>query len=271
MEQELNKVRSKYLKRSTGQCPCDCSTEGQGHKSDEMSESMCEKSSLEQKSVLITNAADSDVSGDGQKSMPDKNEQNSVLDTVSEKIGDMLVSEENAEGENVILEHVCDTTEARYEDEIQCNNRKENLTAGDFKILKTNVLNVVTETLTEHSTLISKASCDTMTEKGSKANANTENCDGKSVPVIPFDTAAQSKLPVHVNRTKFKQQDLLVPWKLKGKKKVEKQSSAENTFHRFYHVFKKGELESLCSKVPECMVKHSYYDQGNWAVILEKL
>ena len=73
------------------------------------------------------------------------------------------------------------------------------------------------------------------------------------------------KLPVHVNRTPFKQQDMLVPWQLKGNN-----SNTKSTFHRFYHVFKEGELEGLCAVVNGCRVVKSYYDQGNWCVVLEK-
>lgn len=138
-------------------------------------------------------------------------------------------------------------------------------------------------------------------------------------------------LPVHVNRTEFVQQDMLVPWKLKpqikkeakekGKNKksdnrsnkksdndksnivcdgvsqnldkddqpsklVESIQGSSNTaasdscettvegqepiFHRYYHVFKQGELETLCGKIEGLKVVKSYYDEGNWCVIFEK-
>ena len=97
---------------------------------------------------------------------------------------------------------------------------------------------------------------------------DTKNTEGAGVGQ---DESYKSKLQVHVNRTEFKQQDLLVPWQLKGKSKPKEVGSDINTFHRFYHVFKKGELEELCAKISHCKVIHSYYDQGNWAVILEKI
>ncbi|KAK3577072.1 hypothetical protein CHS0354_037097 [Potamilus streckersoni] len=86
------------------------------------------------------------------------------------------------------------------------------------------------------------------------------------------------RLEVHVNRTQFKQQDILVPWQLKNKNQNNKDIKSENdeckdanTFHRFYHVFKRGELEALCRELEHCKVVNSYYDQGNWAVMLEKV
>ncbi|XP_033216720.1 alkylated DNA repair protein alkB homolog 8 isoform X2 [Belonocnema kinseyi] len=67
-------------------------------------------------------------------------------------------------------------------------------------------------------------------------------------------------LTIHENRTEFTHSDNLVPWKRKG----------GGTFLRFYHVFKNGELEELCSDLPADIEK-SYYDQGNWCVILQKI
>ena len=41
-------------------------------------------------------------------------------------------------------------------------------------------------------------------------------------------------------------------------------------YHRYYHLFQQGELEQLCGQIPGIKVQSSYYDQGNWCVILEK-
>ncbi|KAG8452956.1 hypothetical protein GDO86_004674 [Hymenochirus boettgeri] len=92
---------------------------------------------------------------------------------------------------------------------------------------------------------------------------------------------ANASLPVHTNRTSFHSQDLFVPWHLKPKNlsKFEKtlahmdQKSINQgpgpVYHRFYHVFCEGELEAMCSQ-PNISVLHSYHDQGNWCVILQK-
>ena len=124
-------------------------------------------------------------------------------------------------------------------------------------------------------------------------------------------------LPVHTNRTRFKSQDVLVPWHLREKTK--QKSGLSNTqvdvlpscvssrvssrdsphdlshdsscdsphdlshdlshdlldhsshiYHRYYHVFCKGELDSLCNEACFNIVS-SYYDEGNWCVVVEKL
>lgn len=72
-------------------------------------------------------------------------------------------------------------------------------------------------------------------------------------------------LPVHINRTQFKHKDLLVPWKLKDNSEV------ESTFLRYYHVFEEGELEDLCSKLNNVEIINSYYDQGNWCIVIKKI
>lgn len=87
--------------------------------------------------------------------------------------------------------------------------------------------------------------------------ADAEDDCGKKSP---------ARLSVHTNRTAFVSQDLLVPWHLKGAVKA----SPGPVFHRFYHVFQRGELEDLCVSVSGVEVQQSYYDQGNWCVVLQK-
>ncbi|KAJ6662280.1 hypothetical protein lerEdw1_012444 [Lerista edwardsae] len=96
--------------------------------------------------------------------------------------------------------------------------------------------------------------------------------------------ATHPKLPVHTNRTSFDSQDLLVPWHLKdGTKKNaghakshQSLASARNlqgpspVFHRYYHVFCERELELACKALDGIKLQGSYYDQGNWCVVLEK-
>ena len=84
-------------------------------------------------------------------------------------------------------------------------------------------------------------------------------------------------LPVHENRTNFKHADIFVPWKLyesSSNGKIPEISidpeTHPSTYFRFYHVFKEGELEYLCSKVSNISIYRSFYDQGNWCVELKK-
>lgn len=89
-----------------------------------------------------------------------------------------------------------------------------------------------------------------------------------------FGNNSIPKLPIHENRTEFKYQDMLVPWKLKESKinneKLDTQVNPQ-IFLRYYHVFQEGELEQLCFKVEGVEIEKSFYDQGNWCVILKKI
>lgn len=83
-------------------------------------------------------------------------------------------------------------------------------------------------------------------------------------------------LPVHTNRTQFVHQDVLVPWRMK--RSVDEstdilgtQNTCGNTFLRYYHVFEEEELEALCQDINGITIKKSYYDQGNWCIIFEKM
>lgn len=42
-------------------------------------------------------------------------------------------------------------------------------------------------------------------------------------------------------------------------------------YQRYYHVFKKDELEDLISEIDCLKLRSSYYDKDNWCVICEKV
>ena len=54
--------------------------------------------------------------------------------------------------------------------------------------------------------------------------------------------------------------------------KEDTESESSPAYHRYYHVFKEGELCDLIDRyVKNLKVMKSYYDHGNWCVIAEKL
>lgn len=101
------------------------------------------------------------------------------------------------------------------------------------------------------------------------------------------------QLPVHVNRTHFEAQDVLVPWHLKNKQtggESRHRAAAHSDNHegqgqgegdegsskravqcRYYHVFCQNELESHCGELEyNTRIVNSYYDKGNWCMVVEK-
>ncbi|CAH1635386.1 unnamed protein product [Spodoptera littoralis] len=82
-------------------------------------------------------------------------------------------------------------------------------------------------------------------------------------------TVGGVNLPVHENRTQFKHQDLLVPWKLRKVSENKLSNNPENTLLRYYHVFEEGELDELCKEV-NFLIEDSFYEEGNWCVVCKK-
>eukprot|EP01090_Pellita_catalonica_P001379 TRINITY_DN1108_c0_g1_i1.p1 TRINITY_DN1108_c0_g1~~TRINITY_DN1108_c0_g1_i1.p1 ORF type:complete len:170 (-),score=25.73 TRINITY_DN1108_c0_g1_i1:60-569(-) len=83
------------------------------------------------------------------------------------------------------------------------------------------------------------------------------------------------------SRRRFTKQDVLIPWKLPPKYRMtENQQENEvetekdedsNTYHRFIHVFKKGELEQVCGDIPGVEVAESFWDASNWCVVIRRI
>ena len=90
---------------------------------------------------------------------------------------------------------------------------------------------------------------------------------------------------------KFTTQDVFVPWHLHDtydnpeseqtivnieqnsgfiETAIKDEAKKSTIYHRYYHVFKKGELEELIQEIPGLEIQRSYYDHANWWVILEK-
>lgn len=67
-------------------------------------------------------------------------------------------------------------------------------------------------------------------------------------------------------------QDIFVSWHLQDKfSKEDSQfervdSSKSYLVKRFYHLFKKGELEILMSPLKDALITSSYYDKENWCI-----
>jgi alkylated DNA repair protein alkB family protein 8 len=137
--------------------------------------------------------------------------------------------------------------------------------------------------LSTNQELENKLSANDRDNASKKSHRHCDNGDADDSVELDKDLqcsdTGSAVLQVHVNRTEFKEQDMLVPWQLKkgrgqgtmdGEGGVEDKADGQ-TYHRYYHVFKQGELEALCGEVDSCVVKHTYYDQGNWCVVLQKL
>lgn len=103
----------------------------------------------------------------------------------------------------------------------------------------------------------------------SDAHERLKNTDA-SCQSIDKDTQSKMIFPVHTNRKHFATQDVFVPWTNKTTWKSPDASSGDDTYLRYYHVFKENELVQICESLPNCEITQSYHDNGNWALILQK-
>jgi alkylated DNA repair protein alkB family protein 8 len=77
----------------------------------------------------------------------------------------------------------------------------------------------------------------------------------------------------------FNEQDVLVPWKFQpwhaeGQLKAAHATTDESglvVYQRYCHVYREGELEDLCSLVPNVRILESGYDRSNWFVLFQKI
>lgn len=104
-----------------------------------------------------------------------------------------------------------------------------------------------------------------------KRNCPAVGRDSGSSQGDVLTTTDGTRIPIHKNRTPFKNQDVMVPFKTKSKSSDGGQTGeCSSQFLRYYHVFKRNELNSMIEKVPDVVILDSHHDRGNWCVIAGK-
>lgn len=131
-----------------------------------------------------------------------------------------------------------------------------------------------------------------ISKKDAKATADAGKIPKQKIKIPETSEEKESNPLCHKFGKEFQKQDLFVAWNYSntGQKKSknnknECKSSAENNsevvtdekksedkvFLRFYHVFENQELENLFNHVPNARVVESFYEQGNWCAIFQKI
>ncbi|KAG8316553.1 Alkylated DNA repair protein alkB 8 [Homalodisca vitripennis] len=116
-------------------------------------------------------------------------------------------------------------------------------------------------------TLISEKPCREPHECVSDLKIVEEN-EPRTAQNDPACECLNLKLPVHKARTEFQHPDVLVPWKVKSK---ETNHQVKEVFLRYYHVFEENELSELCTVLTDIKILQTYYTEGNWCIIFEKV
>ncbi|KAI8326062.1 S-adenosyl-L-methionine-dependent methyltransferase [Martensiomyces pterosporus] len=69
-------------------------------------------------------------------------------------------------------------------------------------------------------------------------------------------------------------QDVLVPWVVPKSRKQgkgdEEEEREDKVYHRYYHLFREGELPALFEGLDRCTILEQGYDKDNWYVIARK-
>ena len=233
MEQELHKIKSKYLKES----------KLQNH---DHSISLCKKQKEATGNSQNSLLKDESEASSGMTDMsPDQHHDYCKQIPLNCKTSENSVSNENSltGASNITDENTFQNCE---------DKKKTSVTEQSDKITTEGAH--VSPCTTDGSSNNKSETLMTLKDNNSEnllSTKNTSNCPNCC-------------LSVHKNRTHFQQQDILVPWERKD------EDSNKTCFHRYYHVFKEGELEEMCGRIEECQLVNRYYDQGNWAVVLEK-
>lgn len=73
----------------------------------------------------------------------------------------------------------------------------------------------------------------------------------------------------------FDSQDMLVPWHMRRKKEGAVNDRIledwDKVYRRYYHVYRKGELEEDLKQIPNISVIRTYFDHQNWCAVISKV
>lgn len=94
---------------------------------------------------------------------------------------------------------------------------------------------------------------------------------------VSIDDKTTISMSVHKNRTPFKSQDVLVPFKVKCDEAAsscsqhsERAEAAMREHLRYYHVFKEDELPKMIESIACAKRMDYYHDRGNWCAVLQR-
>ncbi len=120
-----------------------------------------------------------------------------------------------------------------------------------------------------------------ISKKGGRAADETTEETGET-----GESTSKLDTNVHNFGKEFRKSDLFVSWRYNPKtgknekQRVDSENSSETSsvkkdasevFLRYYHIFENNELETLFDHVPNARLVESFYEQGNWCAIFEKI
>lgn len=160
--------------------------------------------------------------------------------------------------------------------ELECDSRRDTVSSSQASLLRPGNSLESNDTADTHTTTQSTTSLTSWSDcsKDTRfADRRQARCDGRSSSeeTDPRRAAVlvRQHAAVEAQETSKSDDDTSLST---SQESLSENGGGSITFHRYYHVFKEGELDQLIEKYADNLhIISSFYDQSNWCVIAEKV
>lgn len=169
-----------------------------------------------------------------------------------------------------------DSAEDRHASlELECDSRRDTVSGSQASLLRPGNSLESNDTADTHTTTQSTTSLTSWSDcsKDTRfADRRQARCDGRSSSEETDPRRAAVLVRQHAaveTQETLKSDDTSLST---SQESLSENGGGSITFHRYYHVFREGELDQLIEKHADNLhIISSYYDQSNWCVIAEKV
>lgn len=169
-----------------------------------------------------------------------------------------------------------DSAEDRHASlELECDSRRDTVSSSQASLLRPGNSLESNDTVDTHTTTQSTTSLTSWSDcsKDTRfADRRQARCDGRSSSEETDPRRAAVLVRQHAaveTQETLKSDDTSLST---SQESLSENGGGSITFHRYYHVFREGELDQLIEKHADNLhIISSYYDQSNWCVIAEKV
>ncbi|XP_008180540.1 uncharacterized protein LOC100168523 isoform X2 [Acyrthosiphon pisum] len=170
-----------------------------------------------------------------------------------------------------------DSAEDRHASlELECDSRRDTVSSSQVSLLRPGNSLESNDTADTHTTTQSTTSLTSWSDcsKDTRfADRRQARCDGRSSSeeTDPRRAAVLVRQHAAVETQETSKSDDTCSLST-SQESLSEHGGGSITFHRYYHVFREGELDQLIEKHADNLhIISSYYDQSNWCVIAEKV
>lgn len=160
--------------------------------------------------------------------------------------------------------------------ELECDSRRDTVSSSQVSLLRPGNSLESNDTADTHTTTQSTTSLTSWSDcsKDTRfADRRQARCDGRSSSeeTDPRRAAVLVRQHAAVEIPEMSKSDDTCSLST-SQESLSEHGGGSITFHRYYHVFREGELDQLIEKHADNLhIISSYYDQSNWCVVAEKV